>query len=76
MTKTRSHKLKNVQKTILNQKILKLDGKLVKRAIGVTVRLDKINFTDFDRKRVAHCSIQLDRKKFKWEGESKAKIDQ
>lgn len=70
MTKTRSHKLKNVQKTILNQKILKFDEKWVKRAMGVTVSLDKINFTDFDRKRVAYCSIQLDRKEFKWEGES------
>lgn len=73
MTKTRSQKLKTVQKTILNKKSAKLSDDFVNRAKSVMVRLDRINLADFDRKRVAYCSIQLDQDDFKPEGESKTK---
>lgn len=69
MTITRSQKLKTIQKSTLNKKSAILDDEFIKRAKGITVRLNRINLADFDRKRVAYCSIQLDRKDFNLDGE-------
>lgn len=93
MTKTRSqsrsHNLKIVQKTILKKKTIlnkktnlkiktTLDDEFVKRAMGVTVQLNRcsiqLNRNDFkpkiESKDVVHCSILLDRNYFKSQGES------
>lgn len=69
ITKVQSQKLKLVQQTALNKKGAKINDEFVNRAKRVMVRLNRINLADFDRKRVAHCSIQLDRKDFKPDGE-------
>lgn len=69
MAKTRSQKLKTIQKTILNKKTADLSNEFVNRAKSVIVRLNRINLADFDHKKVAHCSIQLHRNDFKPDGE-------
>lgn len=69
MTKVQSQKLKNVQQTTLNKKGVKINDEFVNRAKRVMVRLNRINLADFDHKRVVYCSIQLDRKDFKPDGE-------
>lgn len=65
MTKTRSQKLNVVQKTNLAKQF---GHKFVKRAMGVAVKLDRINFANFHCEKIAHCFIQLDRKKFERKG--------
>lgn len=71
MAKTRSKKLKMVQNTISNRKSIKLDSYFVKRAKGVTVKLERIRFDDFIRHTQAHYSIKLDRRHFSSDGRLK-----
>lgn len=69
MAKTRSQNVKAIQKSNLNKRSAIHKNDSMKRAKNVTVQLSRINLSDFDRKTVAHCSIQLARKDFKTHGE-------
>lgn len=72
MTRNQSQKLNVVQKTIFNQKGLKFDDKFVTRAMGVTVKINKINLAGFHCETISHCFIQLDRTKFAQAGRQKS----